>query len=135
MPTLYSPPFLFFLLLFFVFLLFRAPLIAHGGSLTRSCSHRPMPQLQILARSATYTTAHGNARSFSPSRPRIEPGSSWILGRFVSAEPQQELLPSNLYPISSPCFSKLNYLYSLTPLSFLNGPQSSLLLSDVVAKI
>ena len=42
--------------------------------------------------SATYTTAHGNAESLTHwMRPGIEPTSSWILGTFVSAEPQQQL--------------------------------------------
>ena len=40
----------------------------------------------------TYTTAHGNAGSLAhQARPGIEPASSWILVRFVSPEPQQEL--------------------------------------------
>ena len=55
------------------------------------CSYRPTPQpqpCQILAMSATYTTAHSNPKS----RPGIEPATSWILVRFVSAEPQGELL-------------------------------------------
>ena len=42
----------------------------------------------------TYTTAHGNAGSLTHSaKPEIEPASSWILVGFVSAVPQQELLP------------------------------------------
>ena len=50
-------------------------------------------QCQIQAVSATYTTAHNNDRSFSHwVRPGIEPTSSWILVRFLSAEPWQELL-------------------------------------------
>ena len=43
--------------------------------------------------SATYTTAHGNARSLThQERPAIKPESSWLLARFVSGEPQQKLL-------------------------------------------
>ena len=34
----------------------------------------------------TYTTAHGNTRFLT-----TEPGSSWILVRFVSTEPQLEI--------------------------------------------
>ena len=42
--------------------------------------------------SVTYTTAHDNARSLThQSRPGIELASSWILVRFVSAEPRWEL--------------------------------------------
>ena len=45
------------------------------------------------ASSVTYTTAHSNAGSLTHwARPGIEPTSSWILVRFVSVEPQQELL-------------------------------------------
>ena len=43
--------------------------------------------------SVTYTKAHGNAGSLTQrARPGIRPASSWILVRFVSAEPQWELL-------------------------------------------
>ena len=46
----------------------------------------------IQATSETYTIAHGNARSLTHwARPGIEPKSSGILVRFVSAVPQQEL--------------------------------------------
>ena len=53
----------------------------------------PHPQqCGIRATSATYTTAHGNARPLTHWwRPGIDPVSSWILVRFVSAEPWQEL--------------------------------------------
>ena len=41
------------------------------------------------ALSATYTTAHNHARSLTHRvRPGIEPASSWILVRLVTAEPQ-----------------------------------------------
>ena len=58
-------------------------------------------ELQLLAftttqdpsGTATYTTAHGNAGSLTHwVRPRIEPAFSWILVRFITAEPQWELL-------------------------------------------
>ena len=54
----------------------------------------PQPQqLGIQAASATYTTAHSNARSLTHgTKPGIELMSSWILVRFVTTEPQQELL-------------------------------------------
>ena len=49
-------------------------------------------QCQIWVSSATRTTAHGNARSLIHwARPWIEPESSWILVRFLSAVPWQEL--------------------------------------------
>ena len=45
--------------------------------------------------SATYDTAHGNARSLTHCvRPGIKPESSWILVRFVTTESQRELLLS-----------------------------------------
>ena len=55
-----------------------------------------MPQLQqcqIRAESSTFTTGHSNARSLAHlARPVIKPVSSWILVRFVSTEPRQDLL-------------------------------------------
>ena len=48
---------------------------------------------RIRAMSATYTTVHSNAGSLTHCmRSRIEPVSSWMLARLVSAEPQRELL-------------------------------------------
>ena len=48
----------------------------------------------------TYTTAHGNAGSLTHwPRPGIEPASSRMLVRFVSAEPRQELLSFVLYTL------------------------------------
>ena len=42
--------------------------------------------------SVTYTTAHSNTGSITHrSRPEMEPASSWMLVRFVSAEPRWEL--------------------------------------------
>ena len=41
----------------------------------------------------TYTRAHSNFGSLTHwARPGIEPASSWMLVRFISAEPQRELL-------------------------------------------
>ena len=61
----------------------------------RSHSLWPTPQPQqhqILAESAAYTKAHGNARSLTHwMRPGLKPTSSWILAGFVTAEPQWEL--------------------------------------------
>ena len=65
-----------------------------GGS-NRSCSCRPMPepqQRQIQTMSATYTTAHGNARSLTHwARPGIERVTLWFLVGFVSDAPWWEL--------------------------------------------
>ena len=45
-------------------------------------------QRQIQAMSAAYTIAHGNAGSLTHCvRTGIEPAFSWMLVRFVSAEP------------------------------------------------
>ena len=78
---------------------------AYGGSQARSqigtvaanwsCCRRPTPQPQqrrIQAMSVTCATAHGNTQSSTHwVRPGIAPASSWILVRFVSTEPRQEL--------------------------------------------
>ena len=57
-----------------------------GVSWSCSCQPRPEPQqLGIQASSATYTTAHGNARSLTHwARPGIEPTSSWLLVGFFN---------------------------------------------------
>ena len=48
--------------------------------------------------SFTYTTAHGNAGSPTHwAGPVIEPTSSWMLVRFVSAVPQRELLNTQFW--------------------------------------
>ena len=48
--------------------------------------------LAYTTATATYTTAHDNAGSLTHwARPEINPVSSWMLVRFVSAEPQWEL--------------------------------------------
>ena len=92
--------YVFFLVLFFLSFVFsRAASAAYGGSQDRgqnqSYSHRPAPQPQqhqIQAESVTYTTAHSNTGSLNHwTRPGIEPASSCILVRFVSAEPRQEV--------------------------------------------
>ena len=82
----------FFILFLFFFLLFRAALCSiwrfPGSGLNQSCSCPPIPQpqqCQIWGASATYTTAHGNARCLiHRPRPGIEPASSWILVGFVN---------------------------------------------------
>ena len=44
-------------------------------------------ELQLLA----FTRAHSHARSLTHwARPGLEPASSWILAKFISAEPQRE---------------------------------------------
>ena len=49
-------------------------------------------QYGIQATSATYTTTHSNSRYLTHCvMPGIQPASSWILVRFINAEPQQEL--------------------------------------------
>ena len=77
--------------------LFRAAPVAYEGSQARgrssSCWPTPQPQqCQIRAVSVAYTTANGNARFLTHwVRPGIKPASSWILVRFISNEPWQEL--------------------------------------------
>ena len=82
-----------FLFFFFFFGLFRTALLTFSdqGS-NSSCSHQPTPQpqqRQVRAVSVTYTTAQGNARSLTYwVKSGIEPASSWMLVRFVAAEPR-----------------------------------------------
>ena len=87
-----------------------------GWGLNHSCSCWPTSQPQqlgIRAASATYTTAHGNARSLTHSaRPGIKPASSWMVVRFVSAEPQGELQDSYLF-IYLLFFSYLSFFFLL----------------------
>ena len=71
-----------------------------GWGSNQSCSCRPTPQPQqcrIQAASTTYTTIHSNARSLTHwMRPGIQPTSLWILVRFITTEPQWELLSPQL---------------------------------------
>ena len=65
-----------------------------GEGSNRSCRCRPIPQPQqlgIQAASETHTTAPGNAGSLTHrARPGMEPATSWIIVRFVSAAPHRE---------------------------------------------
>jgi len=84
---------------FFFFWLFKNKLVAYESSqawgwiIATAASHSlSHSNTGIWATSATYTTAHGNAKSLTHwVRPGIKPSSSWILVGFVSAAPQQEL--------------------------------------------
>ena len=71
-----------------------------GQGSNRSCSHQPTPepqQLGIQAASATYTTAHGNARSPTHwARPGTEPATSWFLVRFHCTTTGTPLSPLEL---------------------------------------
>ena len=73
----------------------------------------PQPQqYQIQATSATYTTAHGNARSLTHwARPGTKAMFSWILVRFVSAEPRWELLKFGLAMVVQFCENTKNYWF------------------------
>jgi len=64
-----------------------------GSNRSCRCHSTPQPQQhQIRATSATYTTAHSNARSLTHgARPGIEPASSWILVGAQPTEPRWEL--------------------------------------------
>ena len=73
----------FIFLFYFIFCLLKAAPAAYGGSQARG---------QIKAVAAGLHHSHSNARSLTHrARPGIEPASFWILVRFVSPEPQQEL--------------------------------------------
>ena len=89
--------------------LFRAVPLAYRGSQARGgiaavgadlChSHRPQ-QCGIQSKSATYTTAHSNARSLTHwARPGIKPAFSWLLVRFISTEQRRELQHSLWYKL------------------------------------
>ena len=83
----------------FVCLLVRAAPMTYGSSQARgpiratAAGLTPQPQqLAIRATSVTYTTPHSHAGSLTHwARPQIEPTSPWILGGFISTEPQREL--------------------------------------------
>ena len=72
----------------------------------------PQPQqCQIQAMSATYTTAHNNARFLTHwVRPGIKPASSRMLITFISAEPWQEFLLDHILRICLVCKKPPNYL-------------------------
>ena len=96
-PSCRWPYFYIFYLLFYFNLFRAAPRhmeVPRLGS-NRTCSRQLTPQPQqcgIRVASAGYTTAHGNARSLTHwARPGIKPSPSWMLVRFISAEPWQEL--------------------------------------------
>ena len=96
------------MLSFLLFSLFRATLAAYGNSQARGQIGWPTPQAQqctIRSASVTYTTAHGNAGSLTLwVKPGINSASSWILVRFVTAEPWKELQ----------CFPSLQSRFSLS---------------------
>ena len=85
----------FFFFLSFVFCLFRATPVVCGGSHARGLICWPMPepqQCQTQATSATYTTGNGNTGSLTYwARPGIEPTTSWLLVRSISAVPRWKL--------------------------------------------
>ena len=90
------------------FFLFRAASAAFGSSQARGRIRAVAAGLhhsRIQAASMTYTTDHGNARSWTHWwRPGIEPASSWIPVGFVTTEP--------LWELQWNCF--LYYIYSFT---------------------
>ena len=80
---------------FFFIFFFLGPYLWHMEVLRLGVESKPQPlQCQIRAVSSTYTTSCSNAGSLTHwVRPGIEPTSSWILVRFVSAVTQWELQP------------------------------------------
>ena len=77
--------------------LFRATHAAHGGAHVRGRFEAVAAGLHHShsnsgSSSAACTTAHGNVGSITHwVRPGIKPASSWMLVRFISAEPRWEL--------------------------------------------
>ena len=84
---------------FFFFLVFLGPNLQHMEvSRPGVKSELQLPAYAIVtatwiqARSVTYTTMHGNARSLIHwARPGIKLSSSWIPVGFITAKPQREL--------------------------------------------
>ena len=78
--------FFFFFFFFCLFVFSRVVPKAYGGSQARGLW--PTPQTKqhgIWAMSATYTTAHSNARSLTHwGRPGIKPTTSWFLVGFIN---------------------------------------------------
>ena len=89
---------------FFFFYLFRAAPAAYGnfqargriGAIVAGLHHsHSNPRSEL---SATYATAHSNAGALTCwVRPGMEPATSWILVRFVSAEPRWQLQPITIF--------------------------------------
>ena len=79
---------------FFFFGLFRATPTAYGSTqgrirATAAGLHHSHSNAGSVAASVTYSRTHGNAGSLTHwARPGIEPTSSWVLVRFISAAPQ-----------------------------------------------
>ena len=79
------------------FPLFRATRVAYGSRLgVKSALLLPAYTVAIATQDLSHvfdlSTAHSNTRSLTQwTRPGIEPTFSWILVRFITAEPQWEL--------------------------------------------
>ena len=85
-----------------------------GSNWSWSCQPIPqMQQCQIRGESETYIEAHSNARSLTHwAEPGVEPASSWILVKFVTTEPQYELLGcsfKNVFWIKKKCILKYTF--------------------------
>ena len=119
-PHCLSTPF--FIYLFIHLLFFRAVPVAYGGDPGDS-ERWPQPhQHHIRAASATYTTVHGGEGSLALwVGSGIEPTSSWILVRFVTTEPREELL--HLPFLKSCLHSRINFLFFLQPMQSTFSPQ------------
>ena len=79
---------------FFFFSFSGAAPTGHGGSQARDRIGAVADGAHHQAASTTYTTTHSSARSITHwARPGIKPVSSWMLVRFTSAKPWQELPP------------------------------------------
>ena len=90
----------------YLFLLFRAAPTVYGSSLARdriraatAGLHHSHSNAKIRAMSVIYTTGHSYTGSLTHwVRPGSEPTSSWILVRFLTAEPRWEILKISLHP-------------------------------------
>ena len=81
------------------------------------------------ATSATYTTVHSNTRSLTHwARPRVEPTSSWMQVRLVTAELPWELLPCfkfNRTDRLEPGLQPLSSIYTWTLKEYYNLKRNS----------
>ena len=109
--------YIFFLSFFFlVFFYFRATPTVYGSSEARGQIGAQPQQCQIQAVSVTYTTAHSMAESSTSwVRPGIKPTSSWMLVRFISAEPWWELLYFHLNFLIYCFYQRILSVLSLAP--------------------
>ena len=102
----------------FFFLHFRVTLTAYGGSQARCWISAEEHLHHIYSNSGTEPRLQPTPQLMATwsltywARPEIEPASSWILVRFVSTEPRQELPEYISYTGSHPPLNLIIHVYS-----------------------